>query len=201
MTHMEPFQAWKCYLALKLHFTTSSYDIVQHKGRVKASKDSFQRRNDFFLFKKLAKTYTDEEVINFLVSNFVSGDQWGGIFDSASKERYLLWKKRIDSLSFTFTNDIEILLNEFNMDSFDEKIIFGIEKNEIPYIIKAYLSKKITLETLVILDKLFDFTKKFDGELNDTIIWPDISQLIRKYRPFVKIKGKEEKYNAILRRI
>ena len=75
MTHMEPFQAWKCYLALKLHFTTSSYDIVQHKGRVKASKDSFQRRNDFFLFKKLAKTYTDEEVINFLVSNFVSGDQ------------------------------------------------------------------------------------------------------------------------------
>lgn len=200
MTYMEPFQVWKCYLALKLHFTTTSYDIVKHKGRVKASIDSFKIRKDFFLFKKLANTYTDEEVINFLVANFVSGDQWGGIFDSVSKERYLLWKKRIDSLFFTFSNDIDYLSCVLNLPKFDEKIIFGIEKNEIPYIIKAYLSRKITLETLVILDKLFDFTKKFDAEMNEKIIWPDISQLISKYKPFIKIKGKEEKYNAILGR-
>jgi hypothetical protein len=196
---MEPFQVWKCYLALKLHFTTSSYDIVKNRGRVKASKDSFQKRNDQLLFKKLAKTYTDEEIINFLVSNFVSGDSWGGVFDSSSKERYILWKKRIESLSYTFTNDIQNLLDHHGLDSFDEKIIFGVESNTHPYIIKAYLGKTISLETLVILDKLFDYTTKFDSELDDKIIWSDISQLIKKYKPFLKVN--KEKYNGIIRKL
>jgi hypothetical protein len=199
MTHMEPFQVWKCYLALKLHFTTASYDIVKNRGRVKASKDSFQKRNDQLLFKKLAKTYTDEEIINFLVSNFVSGDSWGGVFDSSSKERYILWKKRIESLSYTFTNDIQHLLDHHGLDSFDKKIIFGVESNTHPYIIKAYLGKTISLETLVILDKLFDYTTKFDSELDDKIIWSDISQLIKKYKPFLKVN--KEKYNGIIRKL
>lgn len=198
MTHMEPFQAWKYYLALKLHFTTEDYDIVKNKGRVRASKEAFEKRRDVFLFKKLVKIYKDEEIINFLVSNFVSGDKCGGIFDSISSERYTNWKKHIESLSYNFNKDLDVILEHFELDIFEESIIFHVQQEEHPYIIRGYMAGKISLETLVILDKIFSFREKFDREIKETFIWTDISKLIKKYRPFIKID--REKYNGFIRR-
>jgi hypothetical protein len=76
--------------------------------------------------------------------------------------------------------------------------LFKICKNEHPYIIKSYLRKDISIETLVILEKILGFTDKFDNEINDTIFWPDMSRLIKKYKPFVKIE--KEKYYELYRR-
>jgi len=197
MTTMEPFQAWKCYLALKLHFTTVDYDIVKNKGRVKATKDSFEKRKDTYIFKKLTKLYKDEEIINFLVSNFISGDRWGGVFDSQSKERYIFWKTKIDSLSYIFKKDIEHIIEGLNLNTFDESKIFQVTCLEHPYIIREYMANNVTLETLVILDKIFNFCEKFDKDIKEKIIWSDISILIRKYKPFLKIN--REKYNGIIR--
>lgn len=40
---MTTFEAYKIYLALRLHFTTDSYDITKTKGRIKASEKSLQK--------------------------------------------------------------------------------------------------------------------------------------------------------------
>jgi hypothetical protein len=39
---MEPFEVFKVYLALKLHFTTKAYDITQTKGAVRAKKETLK---------------------------------------------------------------------------------------------------------------------------------------------------------------
>lgn len=195
MITMDAFQAYRYYLALKLHFTTDSYDVVKHKGRIKASRDSFMKHEH--MYKRLASQYHDDEVVNFLVSNFVSGDRWGGVFDAESNNTYLSWKKRIEALSYTFKSDIQRTLTELNLTSFDASIIFDVQKNQHPYIIRAYMSKNITIETLVILQKLYGFCDKFDNEIEENIVWPDISRLIRKYSPFVKFD--KERYRELLR--
>lgn len=195
MITMDAFQAYRYYLALKLHFTTDSYDVVKHKGRIKASRDSFMKHEH--MYKRLASQYHDDEVVNFLVSNFVSGDRWGGVFDAESNNTYLSWKKRIEALSYTFKSDIQRILTELNLTSFDASIIFDVQKNQHPYIIRAYMSKNITIETLVILQKLYGFCDKFDNEIEENIVWPDISRLIRKYSPFVKFD--KERYRELLR--
>ena len=51
MMAMEPFEVYRHYLALKLHFTTDRYDIVKQQGRIKASKQAFLRRSDLFSIK------------------------------------------------------------------------------------------------------------------------------------------------------
>ena len=56
-----------------------------------------------------------KEVVDFLVANFVSGDRWGGVFNSEAKSNYNDWKRRIESMTYTFTNDID-------------KLVFEIEK-------------------------------------------------------------------------
>jgi hypothetical protein len=197
MNTMDAFEAYRCYLALKLHFTTDSYNIVQQKGRVKASRDSFMKRRDLYAISKMAKTFSDEEIINFLVSNFVSGNRWGGVFDADAKQTYTAWKRKIESLSYMFRMDLRIILDNLEIDTFNPEVVFAVQKSEHPYIIKGYMSRQINLETLVVLNKLYKFTDKFDREIEETLVWPDISRLIRKYSPFLKID--KEKYHGIIR--
>ena len=195
---MDEFSVYKMYLALKLHFTTDAYDVIKQRGKVRASRQAFAKRTDLFSIKKISKNYTDEEVANFLVANFVSGDRWGGMFDIEAGQRYTLWKKKIESLSYAFSQDLDNLIQECEDSGIDPKAVFTISKGQHPYIIKAYLRKTIGIETLVILEKLTGFINKFDSEINDTIVWPDISRLIKKYKPFLVIDV--EKYDAIFRR-
>jgi len=195
---MDEFSVYKMYLALKLHFTTDAYDVIKQRGKVRASRQAFAKRTDLFSIKKISKNYSDEEVANFLVANFVSGDRWGGMFDTEAGQRYTLWKKKIESLSYNFSQDLDNLIQECEDSGIDPKTIFVVSKGQHPYIIKAFLRKTIGIETLVILERLTGFIKIFDAEINDTIVWPDISRLIKKYKPFLVIDM--EKYDAIFRR-
>lgn len=195
---MDEFSVYKMYLALKLHFTTDAYDVIAQKGKVRASRQAFAKRKDLYSIKKVSKTYTDEEVANFLIANFTSGDRWGGLFDAEANERYKEWKKRKESLTYIFTRDLDNLVNDMEMDKVPEEDLFKITKSQHPYIIKAYLRKTITVETLVILEKLEPFVEQFDLDIGNDVVWPDISRLIKKYKPFLKFD--REKYDAIFRR-
>ena len=46
---MEPFDVYKIYLSLKLHFTTDSYDITKHKYAAKGRKETFLKRKDLMV--------------------------------------------------------------------------------------------------------------------------------------------------------
>jgi hypothetical protein len=195
MIIMDAFQVYKYYLALKLHFTTDKYDVIKQKGKVRASRQAFAKRSDLFAINKIAKKYSDEEVANFLIANFVSGDRWGGVFDADARETYLEWKKRIEGLTYTFNRDLDNLELEMEQNNLSVENLFSVSKDSHPYIIKAYLRKSITIETLVILDKILNLIEKYDTEVNDTIVYPDISRLVKKYRPFLKFDL--EKLNGI----
>ena len=194
---MDEFSVYKMYIALKLHFTTDNYDVIAQKGKVRASRQAFAKRKDLYSIKKVSKTYSDEEVANFLIANFTSGDRWGGLFDSEASERYQEWKKRTESLTYIFTNDLDTLMLELEKENISIEDAFKITKSQHPYIIKAFLRKTITLETLVILEKIFPFVGYFDMNIGDDVMWPDISRLIRKYKPFLRFD--KEKYNGIFR--
>ena len=181
--NMESFEVYRYYLALRLHFTTEKYDAIKQQGRVKASRQAFLKRNDLLAMRRVAETYSDKEVVDFLVSNFITGDRW---------------KKRIESLSYTFEKEIT------KVQAFSEKAgitfndCFIPTKGQHPYIIKMFLRGDVSIETLVILDKLLNFTSELDNKLAGDLVWPDISRIIRKYTPFLGFK--KEKYDGILRR-
>jgi len=54
-----------------------------------------------------------------------------------------------------------------------------------PPIIRMLLQEDVSLETVVLLDKMLGFTKRFDKTITETLVWPDLSMRIRKYKPFV----------------
>lgn len=195
---MDEFAVYKMYIALKLHFTTDNYDITKRNGKVKASRQAFAKRKDLFSIKKIAKTYSDEEVAHFLISNFVTGNRWGGVFDSDAGKTYLEWKGKMESLSYIFSNELDSLDAELESQNMTFADSFQITKSQHPYILKAFLRRTISLETFTIIEKLYPFIDSFDSKLSSDLVWPDTSRLIKKYKPFLKID--KEKYYGLFER-
>ncbi|MAB51147.1 MAG: hypothetical protein CMG80_05300 [Marinobacter sp.] len=197
MICMEAFDVYRSYLALRLHFTTDKYDVIKQRGRVRATKQSFFKRNDLLSIRKIADTFNEKEVVDFLVANFVSGDRWGGVFNSEAKSNYNDWKRRIEAMTYTFTNDIDKLLFETEKRDIKFEDIFDNGSNH-PILLKKYLRKDVSIETMVILNEINNYVAILDKKLDNDIIWPDVSRIIKKYTPFLDVD--KEKYESILRR-
>ena len=53
----DPYESYKLYNALKLHFETDSYDALKYNFKTSIKPQSFFNRKDKYFFAKLAKTY------------------------------------------------------------------------------------------------------------------------------------------------
>jgi hypothetical protein len=188
--------AYRCYLALKNHFTRDHYDYQKYRGKTRATNKAFYKRKDRFWFEKFARQKNDKEVEEFFVSNFVSttdpGTMWIGEMIKEGENRYIDWKKKIQSLSYIFKDEVNSLFEENNVNE-----VFDCSKGH-PLILKSYLGGKISLETLVICDRIFEYREDFDKKLNDPV-WEIVSRKIRKYRPWINIDV--PKYRKILKDI
>ena len=180
---MAPFDTYKTYLALKNHFTKDSYDYHKYQGKSRASLQSFYKRKDRYWFEKLSRQKEDKEVIDFFVANFISCTDpqtvWIGELIKEGELRYKSWQKRIQSLSYLFKEESQQLFE----DKFEE--VFDCSKGH-PLLLKNFLIGNISIETLVIYDKIFLFGKNFDKKLKDPV-WETVSLKMRKYSPFLHI--------------
>jgi len=181
---MMPFDAYKQYLALKNHFTKEKYDYHKYCGKSRATVQSFYKRKDRFWFEKLARNKDDKEVVDFFISNFITctdpSKLWIGELIREGEGRYTDWKKRNQSMSYVFKEEMESILDNENLDS-----IFEL-KNGHPIILKKYLGGDISIETLVICDRILGFRKDLDSHLQDPV-WETVSMRMKKYSPFLNI--------------
>ena len=179
-----PFDAYKQYLSLKNHFTKEKYDYHKYCGKSRATVKSFYKRKDRFWFEKLARNKSDREVIEFFVSNFVTctdpGKLWIGEMIREGEGRYTSWKRRTQSLSYVFKEEMESMLANQDINS-----AFASTSGHSP-MLKGYLSGDISLETMVICDKILGYRTDYDKKLTDPV-WETVSMRMRKYSPFLNI--------------
>ena len=181
---MSPFETYQHYLSLKNHFTNPKYDFFKYGAKTRASMASFNKRRDKYWFEKTSRKYSDKEVVDFLVSNFVSTDNpqnlWIGEIINSGERKYADWMKRQQSLTYLFKEQSNELLSQNELEN-----LFDCSKGH-PKILKRFLSGSISLETLAIYEIIFHFSKNFDKKLNDPV-WESVSLKIKKYIPFLNI--------------
>jgi len=189
-----PFETYQTYLSMKSHFTNHKYDFFKYGGKSRATMASFNKRKDKYWFEKTSRKYSDEEVLNFLLANFVSTDNpqnlWIGEIINSGERNYSQWMKRKQSLTYLFKEQSNELLSNKNLNE-----VFDCSKGHPP-VLKKYLGGEISLETFIILEKVFSFVKKFDKKLTDPV-WESVSLKIKKYIPFLNINIFQ--YKKILR--
>ena len=184
---MTDYEAYQNYLAMKLHFG-GEYDFHKYNGKVSATLESFEKRKDKYKFVRLSRKLSDPQILDYYLANFIRGKEWIGDFD---EKNWMNHKKIVQSLQYFYENDLEKLLTSSH--NFD--ILFKCDNGNHPKLIKAYLGKKITLETLVILEKVLQYREVFDKDITEKFIWPKVSKLIKDYEPFMKVSTR--KYRMI----
>jgi len=182
----EGMLAYRRYMALKLHFTTE-YDFFKYAGKTRAiTEEAFAKRKDVFFFRKIERKYSDEDLTNFFVANFVSsGKTWVGDLTSLNAEKiFSEWKKNKESMQYHLTEDLKFLKDS---QQEDPQKAFEVQGGSHPPLLKFLLGKKIRMETVIATNRVLGFIDKWNKQIEETFIWPNVSRTISKYDPFVKL--------------
>ena len=174
---MEPIDVYLMYCAMKAHFSKSNYDFHKYGGKTKVSRDSFWKRKDKYFFVKLAKKLDDHDSIqDYLISNFVKDHK--GYIANFNDENYKVWKDKKTDFYNVFFNELKPLVKNFEP-------LFQTKNNNHPKLLKEFLGDRVSLETLIILDELVSFSKNWDNELKEDIVWPDLKKMMKNYKGFL----------------
>jgi hypothetical protein len=189
------FSAFAMFNALKLHFTTDSYDYIRYHGKSNVTADNFANRKDKYSFYKLSRKYRLEDLKNFYVANLLEKDvNWiGDINNLDGEETYKKWQKRTQSLTYRFEQDIIHLLN----DTQSPNQMLMVEDGQYPILLKGVMHNTVAVETLVILNDIMNFFPMWDKKISDTIVWPSIKRKFVKYAPFINYD--RDKFKSILK--
>ena len=188
------FDVFKVYLAVKNHFTTN-YDYAKYDGRVSAKLESFTKRPDRYFFHKLSKKYNQGDILDYFVSNFaVDGNKWvGNIINNEGTENYNRYKKFKESPGYHFRNDCMAIVYDFSKRgiSFDDG--FLVHNGQHPRVLRLLIQRKIHIQTAIIIDSILSFSKVWDKQIEEKVVWPKISHTLAKLKPFVIYNQTEAK--------
>jgi hypothetical protein len=189
------FSAFALFNAIKLHFTSDSYDYFKYGGKTNVSKDTFANRKDKYTFYRLSRKYSLQELRDFYVSNFLVKDvNWvGDIANAEGEENYKNWQKRNQRLTYEFEQDIIRILEQ--ADNPDELVT--VPAGGYPALLQGAMQNSISIETLVILNSIMNFFPMWSKKVSDDIIWPTYQRKCLRYEPFLQYD--KEKFKTILK--
>jgi len=198
---MNALEVYTAYLAIKQHFSDSTYDYVKYCGKIYVNKMKFETKNlgwDKTFCEKLAIRFKGKpnDLEKYFVSTlsqhpyYVIRDLTG----CEAEENYMNWKARQESLSYNFQQDV-IKVGEQYQGSFDE--LFSCPNGQHPFLLDMYTISEIAIETLIGFDILLGCFNRWNKEIDDPIIWPSIYTYCQRYRPFMRVD--EQRLKKILK--
>ena len=131
-----PFETYQTYLSMKSHFTNKRYDFFKYGGKSRATMTSFNKRKDKYWFEKTSRKYSDQEITDFLLSNFVTTNTpqnlWIGEIINSGERKYADWMRRQQSLTYLFKEQSKKLLSEKELEE-----VFNCSKGHPPILKKV----------------------------------------------------------------
>ena len=186
---MQPIEIYLMYCAMKAHFGKTNYNFIKYGGKSRVPRNSFFKRKDRYFFVKLSKKYkTENEIRNYFIANFMMEQR--GYVANFNDENYKSWQNKQNNFYEIFKNEIKPIIKDFNS-------LFEIKKSEHPKLMKEYLGKRISLESLIILNELVEYSKKWDEQLKEDILWPDLKKLMNNYKWFLTFDKKQYRINLL----
>ena len=187
------FDVYKTYLAVKLHFTTDTYDYYKYGGKVNATLDSFTKRKDRYFFHKLSTRYGKDDILDFFVSNFLSDSKkWiGNLLQNDGRDVYVDFKKRKDAFTYHFRSDCVSILNDFTSNNLSFDNGFQSPNGQHPRFLRLLLQKKIPYQTAVVFEHFLSYVQNWNVEIKEKVVWPEIASKILKVRSFINFNATE----------
>ncbi len=169
------YRCYVTYLALKLHFSSKTYDFFKYGGKTAASVSSFETRRDRYQFEKLAR---HPDPLGVMLSHLCKDPKaWIGSI-SPNSDTYTEFVKRHDAFAYHVGSDLSKL-----KETLDENLF--VPEGSHPYLLSALLAGEVSLETVCVLQRTFNFIPYWDEAILDPVVWPENRMKIVKMLPFL----------------
>ena len=187
------FDVYKTYLAVKLHFASDTYDYYKYDGKVNAKLDTFTKRKDRYFFHKLSTRYAETDILDFFVANFLADSKrWiGNLLANDGRDVYLDYKKRKEAFAYHFKQECGTIASDLGRRNVSFNDGFIPPNGQHPRILRLLIQRKISYQTAVVLDHFLGFTKNWDKEITEKVVWPEISLKVSRVKPFVNFNATE----------
>jgi len=171
---MDGYDAYKYYMAVKMHFTSDSYDAFKYNFKTRVTQKSYWGRHDKYQLTKVGNRFNNrEDITKYFACHFINDITWIGDM-MKSDETYNSCLRVQESLTYNFKQELE----EISDRSLDE----SLTGTPYPRVITDYMEGLVSLETVCVLNSLTGFMNQ---DVSDTILWPDIKSKVLKYQPFI----------------
>ena len=191
MNENNGYSAFCLWHGLKLHFTTKSYDWVKYHGKCSISKEQFLNKKEKYVFYKLSRNYSYEDLKSYFVSNLFENPKvwWGELNTNECVEVYNSFNKRKQALTYQFEQDIIHLFGKVERPN----DIFTVKDGQEPLLLKEIYYGNIAPETMVIINSFTNIFDVWDKQIQDDIVYPAFVFRCKKYEPFVVFDKKKFK--------
>jgi hypothetical protein len=179
---MSGYTACCLYRALKLHFTTD-YDFNKYKGKVKYTPAQFDKNSHKYVYEKLAKKFSDEDLKKFFIANFLQNENvWvQDLLSQEAYENFVKFNTKCQSLSYVFEGELISIFGEEN-----HKLLFKSNSDDLPLLLTKLLRNEVSPETILIMNEFLHFLPKWEVNIKDEFVWPKVKLKLFKYRSFLE---------------
>ena len=195
MTSREGYDAYCLYLAVNNHFNTDSYDYFKYAGKTSVKLETFLKRKDKYHFAKLARKY-HVELLDFYVANLSRGKFYvKNLLEMECDQNYKEFKKIKQKLTYAITEDMRYLFDKYKHID----ICIGIKDGQHSNILREYLGGRISAQTIIATDKIFNIFNDYNTMISEDFIWPKERRRLDKLAPFLELE--QRKLQTVLKGI
>lgn len=191
---VEGMRAYQIFSALSLHFNMSTnYDYFKYNGKVKPPNNLHHNRH-YIHFQRLERRYKSN-LEDFMIGNFVLSNRisWiGDLTKIEAEKKYEQWKSYSSDITALAKKEFESL----SIKNISELI--KVHDKSHPELLRAYLAGKISIFTMIALDKVLNFTQEWNVHITDKFIWPGEFRRISRTKGFLDSKIDTEAIKEIL---
>lgn len=175
---MDGFDTFLLYSAIHNHFTSPSYDFFKYQGKTRVKFETYNKRKDKYQFDRLGKLIDPR--LRLVASN-VEGIKWiGDIVGPAGAEAQVKHQKYLDSASHYFKQELNTLDPDGNN-----------YRGANPLLAQLYFRKKLSLETLCLINNLVDFTSLWKDSCSTDPLIGQLIVKIEKYSKFISYDSRK----------
>lgn len=188
----------RIYLSIKKHFTSKTYDFSKDKF-IHVKITSPPQREIGFLRTIYKKTKSRKAFVTFIVANFAYYND-GFIYklDDIAWANYDTWVAYRNSHTYRTTQENEFISKVLVKNSmvFDQ-LFTKTDKNNLPPILTLYLSGKVSLQYICLLDSSKNFLTTWLGDSSITHMFEKELRRIQKTKFFLNTLEKQREITAI----
>ena len=192
---MTGYEVYRYYVTVQQHYTVKSYNMLTDRA-IYPKVEQYKKRHDWALFETIGKKFTDKiKLLELMIANYAYAENRFIYNYSAAVDNLDRWIKVRERISMQLSEDCGIIVNESKQRNISFDKIFHSPENGYPLIFSLYWGGQISIESICILDSIYNFTDTWCDYPTFYLIENDV-QRIQKTKPFVKYS--KEKISKIL---